>query len=382
MKREKDPACRNVLIYSNKVSDYEYSPSHPFKPARARMMLELLNRYSLFNRNESIIKEPQALKEKHLFYFHTYDYIQVLKKCDRGEYRERWPMHGLGTSDNPVFKGVYDYSVKSAGGTLTGAELILGNRARMVFNPLGGFHHAMRDRAEGFCYINDLVIAIIHLVNSGKRVAYVDIDVHHGDGVQEAFYDTDRVLTISIHESGYTLFPGTGFEYETGEGEGKGYNVNIPLLNYSDDEVYLYAFNKIVPKLLEKFRPDVIVAQLGPDAHRTDPLANLNITSNAYGDVVKTINEFAPFIIATGGGGYNPNKAASMWALAWANLTGQKPEDLYAGAVGGMMYGPEKDAGSLYDEPFVLKGTFKDQCMDYAKKIVEYHKNNTFHFHS
>src|SRR5208337_3210667 len=179
-------------------------------------------------------------------------------------------------------------------------------------------HHAGRMRAAGFCYINDIDIAIADLVRKGRRIAYIDIDVHHGDGVQEAFYGTDRVLTISLHESGETLFPGTGFETEIGEGEGRGYSVNIPMPPSSDDELFVYAFDEVVPSLLKKFKPDIVVSQLGVDSFITDPLTHLKYTTNGFCEVVGKIKELSPRWIALGGGGYDVTNVAKAWTLAWA----------------------------------------------------------------
>ena len=266
---------------------------------------------------------------------------------------------GLGTEDNPVFKGMYQYAWEASSGTYEGAMMLYKGSTRFVFNPFGGFHHAGRDYAEGFCYINDIAVAIAEFIRKGQKVAYVDIDAHHGDGVQDAFYETDRVLTISLHESGETLYPGTGSETETGTKEGIGYNVNIPLRAGTDDEVYLLAFESLVPSLIESFKPDIVVANIGCDTHRDDPLAHLSLTSNGYKKVISIINDLSPKILALGSGGYNLFKTAALWTLAWATFCGLQPQDLHTGLVGGMMYGPETDAGQLDDPPYVVVGLGK-----------------------
>lgn len=369
---------KNILVYSDSLASTEYSPSHPFKPARARQMLDLLERYTLIHENNQQIVEPETLDRKQLHTFHTADYIEALEKTEKGEMTYESLKYSLGTGDNPVFKGMNDLALKASGATYKGAELILSGDACFCFNPVGGFHHAMRSRAGGFCYVNDIAIAIIKMLETANRIAYIDIDVHHGDGLQDAFYSDPRVLTISIHESGRSLFPGTGFEDELGEGDAYGYNVNIPLLNQSDDEVYMSAFNEVVPPLLKKFNPEIVVLQTGGDGHRDDPLANLNLTTNSYTEIYKSIKDLSPKILAAGGGGYNFYKTAVIWALAWAGLCGLTPRDYYAGAVGGMMFGPETEAGSLYDEPFLIGGSRKDECMKHAEKITEYIKKHAF----
>jgi acetoin utilization protein AcuC len=176
----------------------------------------------------------------------------------------------------------------------------------------------MRDRASGFCYVNDAVLAILYLRARGLRVAYVDIDAHHGDGVQFAFYDDPQVLTISTHERGDRLFPGTGFVEEIGEGEGTGYAVNLPLDVLTSSGIFLPAFEAVVPPLVTKFRPDVIVAQLGIDSHRTDPLTHLALDVQGFGRAVARILTLAPRVLALGGGGYDLENVARAWTHAWA----------------------------------------------------------------
>jgi acetoin utilization protein AcuC len=179
---------------------------------------------------------------------------------------------GLGTSDNPVFKGVYDFSLLVLGATMLGTELISTGKADIVFSPVGGLHHGGYEHAEGFCYINDIVIAIKRFLKSGfKKVLYIDIDAHHGNGVQDAFYDSDEVLFISFHQSGETLYPWCGFENEMGTGKGLGFNVNVPLPEYTDDDAYLRAFREIYTPLARAFQPDCVVAQIGLDTLKRDP---------------------------------------------------------------------------------------------------------------
>ncbi|OPY68857.1 MAG: Acetoin utilization protein AcuC [Syntrophorhabdaceae bacterium PtaU1.Bin034] len=371
----------NVLIYCDELANAEYTPSHPFKPVRARLFMELLNRYFHLHDDHFKIKRPEPLDEELLCLFHDRAYIELLKRAGRGEFEMEMLNAGLGTSDNPVFKGMFDLALTVAGGTYEGAMLLLGREAEMVFNPVGGLHHAGRAHASGFCYVNDIAVAITSLVEKGQRVAYIDMDAHHGDGVQEAFYATDRVLTISLHESGKTLFPGTGFETEIGIGEGRGYNVNLPFRAGTDDEVYLYGFEEIVPPLLEWFRADMVFAQIGGDCHRDDHFAHLNLTSKGYKRVVSRIRESSERIMAMGGGGYNIYKTAALWAIAWSALVGTEPEDKFSGLIGGMMYGPEADAGNLEDAPFVLEGREKELCFEDAERVVTYLKKTVFPIH-
>ena len=371
----------NVFIYSPELAKVEFSPTHPFKPVRAKFMRELLNRYDLMPEDDARTVAPEPLNEDLLFLFHSLDYIQLLKRADQGEFDAEMLYAGLGLGDNPVFRGMYRFSLLLTGATRQGALLVANNEARMAFNPVGGMHHAGRDHASGFCYVNDIAIAVQELVNSGFRIACIDIDVHNGNGVHDAFYDTDRVLTVSVHESGETIYPGTGFENEIGAGNGEGFNVNIPLKNGSDDEVHSYAFEAVVPPLVERFEPDIVFAQVGVDTHKDDPLGHLNLTSEGYKRAVAMINGFSPRLVVTGGGGYNLHKAASLWTLAWSVLSGVKPVDQYAGLIGGMMFGPELSAGSLEDPPFSLDEREKDACFAYAERVVSYIRKTVFPLH-
>lgn len=371
----------NILIYSNKLAEAEYGPSHPFKPVRARLFLELLNRYYHLHADHFRIEEPHPLPEELLYLFHSKSYIDLLKRAEHGEFDVSMLEAGLGTSDNPIFRGVFDLALTIAGGTYQGAMMLCDGAAAMVFDPIAGLHHARRDHAEGFCYINDIAIAITAAARRGFRIAYVDFDAHHGDGVQEAFYTTDQVLTISLHESGKTLFPGTGFETEIGSEKGTGYNVNIPFSAGTDDEVYLYAFSAVVPPLMEAFRPDIVFAQIGGDGHKDDHLAHLKLTSTGYRKAITEVRQLSPRIMAMGGGGYNLYKTAALWTLAWSALAGIEPEDKFTGLIGGMMYGPEADAGSLEDAPYVVEGREKEQCFSEAERVVRFIKDRIFPIH-
>jgi acetoin utilization protein AcuC len=371
----------NILTYSYDLTQYEYKPSHPFKPVRARLMRELLNRYGLiFEENQRTIEAP-VMAEELLYLFHSREYIDLLKKGEKGEFSVEMLRAGLGTQDNPLFKAMYQYSLLASSGTYEGAMMLYRQEARLAFNPFGGFHHAGRNHAEGFCYINDIGVTIKDLLRKGLKVAYIDIDAHHGNGIQNAFYETDRVLKISIHESGESLYPGSGFAGEIGSGAGTGYNVNIPVQAGTDDEVYLFAFESVAPPLVESFKPDIVVACIGCDTHKDDPLAHLNLTSNGYNKAIKIINDLSPRVLALGSGGYNVFKTAALWTLAWATFCGLEPRDLHTGLVGGMMYGPESDAGQLEEPPFVIGGHEKEQCMVQAERVVDFIKKTVFPLH-
>jgi acetoin utilization protein AcuC len=256
---------------------------------------------------------------------------------------------GFGTSDCPVFPDMFDYARWACGASLTGARLILSGETDIAFNPAGGFHHARAEKAAGFCCLNDLVLACMRFADSGQKVLYLDIDAHHGDGVQDAFYSTNQVMTISLHESGKTLWPWTGFENETGEGLGQGYNVNIPLPIGIGDKIYLEAFNKIVIPLVQAYRPDVFVLQLGMDALAGDALAHLELTNNAHAAIIERLLGFNKPILATGGGGYHVANTVRGWALAWKIMSGQDDASDLALGLGGVMLQSTEWADGLRD---------------------------------
>jgi len=272
---------------------------------------------------------------------------------------------GIGTPDCPVFKGLYDGAVLATGGTLVGAKLILSGEADVTFNPSGGFHHAGPERASGFCYINDVVLACIKLAEAGKRVLYLDVDVHHGDGVAYAFYDRRDVMTISFHQSGRTLFPGTGFADEIGTGEGKGYCVNVPLPIGTYDEAYMKAFKSIALPLIGAFEPDIFVFELGADALAGDPLANLQLTNNVYVDIINHLLNFDKPILATGGGGYDVDNTVRAWALAWSFLCGE---------------GSQQEG--LQDKTLAVSSQQRDVVTPRIETTIEAVKANVFPYHN
>ncbi len=371
----------NVLMYSYDLARQEYGPAHPFKPIRARVMNELLARYGLNLDGAHQVRAPFIMDEDLLRLFHTTGYIELLKRGEQGEFSFDMLQAGLGTPDNPLFPGMYQYALEASSATYEGAMLLHRGEARFVMNPFGGFHHAGQEHAEGFCYINDIAVTIADLVKKGRRVAYVDIDAHHGNGVQDAFFTTDQVLTISLHESGESLYPGTGFEGETGAGKGYGYNVNIPLHAGTDDHVYLEAFEALVPPLVKHFGPDILVACIGCDTHRDDPLAHLNLTSNGYTRAISLLNDLSPKILAVGSGGYNLYRTAALWTLAWATFCGLEPCDLHSGLVGGMMYGPETDAGHLEDPLFSSDERERGICLHHARQVIDTIRQTVFPLH-
>jgi acetoin utilization deacetylase AcuC-like enzyme len=247
---------------------------------------------------------------------------------------------------------MYEYACLAAGATVTGAECILRGETMTAFNPSGGYHHAWPDHASGFCYINDIVLACMTLAAAGRRVAFVDMDVHHSDGVQGAFYDRSDVLVISMHESGKTLFPGTGFADEIGVGAGLGYTVNVPLPVGTYDGVYEKTFDAVVLPLLGAYRPDVIVMEMGMDTLAGDPLAHLHLTNNAPADCLTKVVRLGKPVLVTGGGGYHIENTVRGWALLWSVMCGESFDELAAG-LGGVMLANSDWAGGMRDRTLI-----------------------------
>jgi len=391
---------KSVFIYCDELANFEYSPTHPFKPIRAKLTLELCRRYDLIERPWIRLVNPEPLDFAVMKEFHDEGYLKILQALSSETLDGKlWPdllsgrkgdfltvdpeilKYGLGTEDNPIFSGVYDYAALTAGATFLGAKMIASGEVQVAFNPLGGFHHAGRAHAEGFCYVNDVAVAITHLLKEGLRVAFVDIDAHHGNGVQEAFYQENRVLVISFHESGRDLYPWSGFENEIGEGKGRGFTVNVPLPQNTDDEAFVRAFEEIVPPLLDAFAADIVIAELGADTHISDPLTHLSMTNFGYCRVVKKLVGVASRVLALGGGGYDVYKTARSWTLAWAILNDLEPRDEYVGVVGGMMFGPEIEVGSLHDRTVYMTGNIKERINREVDRVVSYIKQNVFPIH-
>jgi len=278
--------------------------------------------------------------------------------------------YGFGPGDNPVFAGMYVSERLKVGSTLQAAELLVQGECDVAFSYSGGLHHGGVDYASGFCVFNDAAVAIHWLLMQGLRVAYVDIDVHHGDGVQAAFYDTDQVLTVSLHQDGRTLFPGTGFIDETGSGKGKGYSVNVPLPPYTDDEMYLRAFKEIVPPLLEWFSADIVVTQLGVDTHLKDPLAQMALSTLGQETLFRALRDLSPRWLALGGGGYDMDVVPRAWALAFGVMSGQTFPDALP-----PQYQEQYGGGWLHDRQTIMIGS--DQVREIVDTVITAVKNQS-----
>lgn len=311
---------KGVFLYTNRFEQYDMGPSHPLKPTRIVRTYELLRSYGALDAVS--VEEPRPCGVEDLLTTHSGEFVEVVDRLSVGEHVPFPMRYGFGPGDNPVFPGMYDASALYTGASVDGARALSDGRCRIALNLSGGLHHAHYDRAAGFCVFNDCAVAIHRLRRRFARVAYVDIDVHHGDGVQEAFYDDPTVLTISIHETGQTLYPGGGFVRETGIGEGTGYSVNLPVWPYTDDAVWLSTWREAGLPILRAFDPDAICLEMGADPHFLDPLARLSLTAQGWVGAVADVAALGKPLLALGGGGYNPLTVPRMWALAFEVLFG------------------------------------------------------------
>jgi acetoin utilization protein AcuC len=297
-----------VVTWDEALTRYDFGPGHPFDPVRLRLTMALASELGVLSSPAVTIVSPSPAADSSLATVHDEDYIEAVRRAGRTLAPDL--RYGLGTPDDPVFEGMHEAAALVVGATTEAARSVWSGDAVHAVSVAGGHHHAMRAAASGFCVYNDLAVAIRWLLAAGaERVAYVDLDVHHGDGVQAAFYDDPRVLTISLHEHPATLFPGTGLPGETGTGAGEGYAVNVALPAGTADAGWLRAIDGVVLPLLRAFKPTVLVSQHGCDGHRLDPLANLQLTIDGQRLAEVMMHELAHELcdgrwLATGGGGY------------------------------------------------------------------------------
>jgi acetoin utilization deacetylase AcuC-like enzyme/acyl-CoA hydrolase len=368
----------SIVVYSGRFGDFSYGEEHPFDPGRARAALRLIQEQGYLDEPWMRIEEPVEITRKRLVESHNPAYIDALEEASSGVWKEEFLQHNLGGDDCPVFPGLFEYVLLYTSATITGANLIMNENANVVFNPLGGFHHASRAHAEGFCYVNDVLAAIDMFIAGGFRVAYVDIDAHHGNGVQDTYYRDDRVLTISLHQTGKTLYPYSGFETEIGDDAGKGFNINIPLPEETDDEAFEGVFDRVVTKAVTAFAPRIVVAVIGGDTHRSDPLANLSLTNNGMVAAMKRIRDFATHLLLLGGGGYDVQATTRAWSRMWAaaNRIDALPD--YLLVMGGSFFGGDGIAGAdVVDRQYVLSGDKKEAIIAELDRIAEYHEQTT-----
>ncbi|XP_046578893.1 histone deacetylase 8-like [Haliotis rubra] len=331
---------------------------------RASMVHRLIEAYGLVKYMKVI--PPREATASELLQFHSPEYVQFLEKIsdqeDEEKYDQEAEQFGL-TYDCPVHVGVYEYAVLVAGATVCAAELLVDGSCDIAMNWCGGWHHAKRDSASGFCYINDIVLGILKLRQRFDRVLYVDIDLHHGDGVEDAFCTTSKVLTVSFHKYLSGFFPGTGSLSDVGIGKGKYYSVNVPLLDGIKDTEFSALFNRVMTKVKEKFRPEAVVCQCGADGIAGDPMESFNLTPLGLGRCVYILQSWKIPLLLLGGGGYNHVNTAKCWAFLTSLAIGKKlPQDVPDHKFF-MKYGPDYDLS-------VSAGNRRDNnSRDYLSKV-------------
>lgn len=318
-----DRQCRTSVVWGEDYLHYDFG-EHPMTPVRLDLTMRLARSLGVLDRVELV--EPAAAGREQLLTVHSAAYLDAVRAAssDPGYHG-----FGLGSTDNPVFEGMFDASALIAGGSKLAAELLWRGQAEHAVNIAGGLHHAMAGSAAGFCVFNDVVLAIRTLLAEGaQRIAYVDVDVHHGDGVQAAFYDDPRVLTISVHQDPRTLYPGTGMPTETGTGAAAGTSVNLAVPPGTSDDGWLRAFQAVVPSVVTAFGPDVLVTQCGCDTHHEDPLADLALTVDGQRAAYAELHDLAHAAaggrwLALGGGGYGVLRCVPRaWTHLLAETTG------------------------------------------------------------
>ena len=315
-----DPTCRACVVYDESLTSYNFGPAHPMNPIRVDLTVGLANELGVFKQLPQL-PAPDATEDD-LVTVHTPALIEAVMATSRDPSRANLEF-GLGSEDNPIFRNMHQASRHVVGASIEAARQVWTGQVDHAANIAGGLHHAMPDRASGFCVYNDVAVAIRWLLDHGaEKVAYVDVDVHHGDGVEQIFYDDPRVLTISLHETGQMLFPGTGFPADAGGPDALGPAVNVALPPGTSDAGWLRAFHAVVPPLLREFAPDVLVTQQGCDSHRDDPLAHLALSVDGQRASYLALHDLAHEVasgrwVAFGGGGY---AVVDVVPRAWSHL--------------------------------------------------------------
>ena len=330
---------RTSFVYDESMLLYNLGDEHPLSPVRRQLAVELIRAYGLLEHPDVTLVTPRDATDAEIERVHAPAYVEAVKRLSaEPELGVTWEaaQWGLGAGgDTPAFQGMHEAASAICGASITAAMEIWEGRADQVFSAGGGLHHAFANRAAGFCIYNDCAVAIAALLEAGaERIAYVDVDVHHGDGTQWIFYDDPRVLTCSVHESGRYLFPGTGWINERGTGDAVGTALNIPLPAFSGDGPYLRAVEEVIAPAVRAFGPDVVVTQNGADPHHADPLAHLQVTMDAFPRLYGALRDMAWDAaggrwLALGGGGYTYDVVPRAWTLLFATmLEAELPEDI------------------------------------------------------
>lgn len=322
-----------LYVYDKSLLEYRFNDQHPFNQMRVKMTTDLLMDGG-FLKDEHIIK-PRPATDEELLLVHKPDYVEAVKKAGNGGLSDsQLESYGLNTDDTPTFEDMHEKSRMLVGATLTAVDEVMKGNAKKVLSLAGGLHHGFTGRASGFCIYNDSAVAIEYMrKHYGMKVLYIDTDAHHGDGVQWTFYNTNEVMTYSIHETGRYLFPGTGSTTERGDDDGFGFSINLPVDAFTEDDSFLDIFERSIEKAIIRFKPDIILSQNGVDAHYRDPMTHLSLTSKSYEEIPRIVNRLSDEYtdgrwIAVGGGGYNIWQVVPrMWAQIWLAMLEEKPPE-------------------------------------------------------
>jgi len=320
-----EASSRKVAYYYDpEIGNIYYGSGHPMKPHRVRMAHALILRYGLYNHLESF--QPVLAPEELLAQFHTKDYVSFLKQVtphNKGTFGAEIKQYAI-AQDCPIFEGMFEYCQRYTGGSVGGAARLNHGMSDVVINWSGGLHHAKKSEASGFCYVNDVVLSILELLKYHHRVLYIDIDVHHGDGVEEAFLTTDRVMTVSFHKHGDNFFPGSGDITDIGVGPGKYYCVNVPLKDGMATSPICFFFKPIMNKIMETYQPGAIVLQSGADSLAQDKLGVFNLSIKGHATCHRHLASFGVPLLVLGGGGYKIKNVARCWTYETGVLLGRE----------------------------------------------------------
>lgn len=318
-----------AYFYDSEFATFYFGQNHPMKPHRLAMTHHLVLGYGL-HKNMDVYRSRKAVPSE-LRQFHSAEYIEFLSRINPDNvdnFNNQLRMYNF-SDDCPVFEGMFEFCKLYTGASIQGAQMLNQGQCDIAINWAGGLHHAKKSEASGFCYINDLVLGVLELLRYHARVLYIDIDIHHGDGVEEAFYLTDRVMCVSFHKYGDYFFPGTGDVKDIGEHNGRYYTINVPLKDGTDDDTFHRLFKPIMTKIMEVFQPGAIVMQCGADSLAHDRLGCFNLSLKGHGEAVAFIKSFNVPLLVTGGGGYTKHNVARCWTYETAILTDTRiSEDL------------------------------------------------------
>ena len=359
---------RVVYFYDDNVGNFFYAPLHPMKPHRIRMAHDLILAYGL-NKKMKVLCPIRATADD-MMKFHSEEYIRFLQIASPENIVEQYGLFEKFniSDDSPVFDGLFEFCQISAGGSISAAKELNSGKADIAINWAGGLHHAKRAEASGFCYVADCVLGILKLLERYERVMYIDIDIHHGDGVEEAFYTTNRVLTVSFHKYG-DFFPGTGHIDDIGIGDGKHYSINVPLKEGMNDESYEIIFKPIIKNLINWFRPHAILLQCGGDSLTGDRLGCFNLTIKGHAECVKYVKSFGIPLLVTGGGGYTVRNVSRCWAYETAVLLDEEVDDNLPYNEYLEYYGPDY---KLHLQPFKMDNLNSSEYLsEIHEKVIE-----------